>query len=175
MTDRAREEVKKMRMTCQKCQGEWVSPENAQRLIEERDEADRRAGAAERLRAYDQDTLQKWRACNDQRKKDAGFRFNDSFDVVWEAALAALKREASWRETVSKHGFDATDKENICHLFMAQVTRHRELSNLEFAAGDIDRGRHEWNLKHAEYMEELQRRVTALLNDCPTLETEEPA
>jgi hypothetical protein len=39
MSKKAIDQVKKIRMTCQKCHGECLSTENAQKLIEERDNA----------------------------------------------------------------------------------------------------------------------------------------
>lgn len=56
----------------------------------ERDEADRRAGAAERLNARLEDDARKHRLWLAEAKKQAGFGCNTSFDVVWAQALDAL-------------------------------------------------------------------------------------
>lgn len=60
-------------------------------LIAERNEADRRAGAAERNAAYYIDAYQKRRDWSDDAKEAAGYHRNVSFDEVWAAALSALK------------------------------------------------------------------------------------
>jgi hypothetical protein len=59
----------------------------------ERDDADRRAGAAERNLEYHKKAYvarNEWLA---KAKRDAGYSENESFDVVWEAALQALLSE----------------------------------------------------------------------------------
>lgn len=57
----------------------------------ERDEADRRAGAAERQLEHANDNIRARTRWLDQAKDDAGFHRNVSFDKVWAAALAAYK------------------------------------------------------------------------------------
>lgn len=56
----------------------------------ERDEADRRAGAAERRNAELLDSASKRGNWFRQAKRAAGYHENVSFDVVWAAALSAL-------------------------------------------------------------------------------------
>ena len=53
-------------------------------------EADRRAGAAERLRASDAEALRAYATTRSKMKTQAGYDDNVSFDVVWADALAAL-------------------------------------------------------------------------------------
>lgn len=61
----------------------------------ERDEADRRAGAAERELADANDSIGKRKRWLRDAKRDAGYHDNTSFDVVWVDALAALKASKS--------------------------------------------------------------------------------
>lgn len=65
-------------------------------LTAERDEADRRAGAAERERASDREDLIRLDRVRDTMKKQWGVHYNVSFDIVWDEALA-LKRAAERR------------------------------------------------------------------------------
>lgn len=64
-------------------------------LIHERDEADRRAGAAERLNAHLEKSASLTRSWLDEAKRAAGYSANVSFDVVWAEALAALLEKRS--------------------------------------------------------------------------------
>jgi uncharacterized small protein (DUF1192 family) len=59
----------------------------------ERDEADRRAGAAERELANLKEELLTYKDLRSQRKRAAGYDDDTSFDVVWADALAALKEK----------------------------------------------------------------------------------
>ena len=59
-------------------------------LEKERDEADRRAGAAERRMADYVDYRIKSTQWTDEAKRAAGYHVNVSFDEVWAEALAAL-------------------------------------------------------------------------------------
>ena len=61
------------------------------KITRERDEADRRAGAAERELAGEKDGTLRRNQWLDKAKRDAGYPTEESFDVVWEAALTALK------------------------------------------------------------------------------------
>lgn len=56
-------------------------------------ESDRRLGKAIRELDDANDTIHAWRSCRDQQKADAGYPSSVPFDIVWDAALAALKRE----------------------------------------------------------------------------------
>jgi hypothetical protein len=60
-----------------------------QKLKKDLDEADRRAGAAERNNEWLRDIASRRDDWLRQAKKDAGFHDNISFDVVWEKALTA--------------------------------------------------------------------------------------
>jgi hypothetical protein len=62
-------------------------------LEAERDEADRRAGAAERRAAGLEETAFKRRQWLDKAKRAAGFSTDVSFDVVWAQALEAYKAQ----------------------------------------------------------------------------------
>ena len=66
------------------------------RLREERDEADRRAGAAERSLSYLQDSENARKSWLSDAKKAWGYHDNVSFDVIWAEALA-LKKEKNER------------------------------------------------------------------------------
>lgn len=57
-------------------------------LVRERDEADRRAGAAERHTSKLADDLRRIDRVHDQMKDQWGVSRNVSFDVVWAEALA---------------------------------------------------------------------------------------
>lgn len=59
-------------------------------VTKERDEADRRAGAAERNLRYLQEDKYARTCWLDKAKRAAGYHTNVSFDVVWDAALKAL-------------------------------------------------------------------------------------
>jgi len=59
----------------------------------ERDEADRRAGAAERRKVDLEVAEIRHRQWLDDAKRAAGYHPNVSFDVVWADALAALKEK----------------------------------------------------------------------------------
>jgi hypothetical protein len=59
----------------------------------ERDEADRRVGAAERELANLKEELLTYKDLRSQRKRAAGYDDDTSFDDVWAAALAALKEK----------------------------------------------------------------------------------
>jgi hypothetical protein len=60
----------------------------------ERDEADRRAGAAERvLDSYEEERVARMNWL-DEAKKAAGYDRNTSFDEVWTKALSALLEKA---------------------------------------------------------------------------------
>jgi hypothetical protein len=56
----------------------------------ERDDADRRAGAAERRLEYVSDTVRCHERWSREAKEAAGYHHNVSFDVVWAEALASL-------------------------------------------------------------------------------------
>jgi len=57
-------------------------------LRAERDEADRRAGSAERRLAFEEDTNRKRRQWNDEQKRARGYSTNDTFDKVWHDVCA---------------------------------------------------------------------------------------
>lgn len=59
--------------------------------LADRDEADRRAGAAERLRAYAEDTTARRQAWLKKAKAEAGYEDGVSFDRVWDETLARAK------------------------------------------------------------------------------------
>lgn len=60
-------------------------------LTAERDEADRRAGAAERQLVSLREDANRHQQWLDNAKRAAGHSVNTSFDIVWADALAALK------------------------------------------------------------------------------------
>lgn len=53
-------------------------------------EADRRAGAAERVLAGLREDVYRMDQCRARQKTEAGYHRNVSFDVVWDEALAAM-------------------------------------------------------------------------------------
>lgn len=63
-------------------------------LRAERDEADRRAGAAERRLACEEDTNRKRRQWNDEQKRARGYSTNDTFDKVWHDVCALADGKA---------------------------------------------------------------------------------
>jgi hypothetical protein len=70
-------------------------PEAAARIAEleaERDEADRRAGAAERMAATVKERLVKEDLWRYRAKEERGYGFNVSFDVVWRETCAKADR-----------------------------------------------------------------------------------
>lgn len=62
------------------------------RVVRERDDADRRAGAAARQLEYAQDSASRRSSWLDKAKKEWGVDSNVSFDVVWAEALALKAR-----------------------------------------------------------------------------------
>lgn len=81
--------------------------------------------------------------------------------------------DAEALEVVVMPGFDGIDKENICRLFMREVNRRRLDTKARLLAGEITQDAYEWHQAHADYVEELQGRVTEMLNLCPTLPDKE--
>jgi DNA-binding protein H-NS len=82
--------------------------ENAVRTVtRERDEADRRAGAAERQLANASADLQRLTDWRDKQKEAAGYHRNISFDVVWQEALTAMLTTRGRRPTTLQHWKDA--------------------------------------------------------------------
>jgi hypothetical protein len=71
-----------------------------ERLEAERDEADRRAGAAERRLAYEEDTNRKRRTWTDRAKEEAGYHRNVSFDTVWRDLQTIVTAARAYRDTV---------------------------------------------------------------------------
>ena len=67
--------------------------EAVEALTSERDEADRRAGAAERRKMNLEVAEVKRRQWTDDAVRAAGFPLYASFDSVWAEALAALKEK----------------------------------------------------------------------------------
>lgn len=63
--------------------------------------------------------------------------------------------------------FDGIDRENILRIFHDEVVKFREESNFQFTVGEITTERHEWNLEHSKHIEELQNKITTILNQCP--------
>lgn len=64
-----------------------------QTLKAQLDEADRRAGAAERELASVRSELESLRRVRDQQKKQAGYDTNVSFDVVWTEILTKAQKD----------------------------------------------------------------------------------
>jgi hypothetical protein len=86
-------------MVIQPRHGDWVRYEDfaalSARLAEveaERDEADRRAGAAERGWEHDRDRLMTFNRVRDQMKDQRGFHRNVTFDKVWADVCAKADR-----------------------------------------------------------------------------------
>jgi hypothetical protein len=77
-------EVNYAPLTIQSCL-DW-----AKQLEAELDDADRRAGAAERVLAGIREDVYRVDQCRAAQKTAAGYHRNVSFDVVWDEALAAL-------------------------------------------------------------------------------------
>lgn len=64
-------------------------------LKAERDEADRRAGAAERLLANERDTNYRRTGWLDKAKQEWGCDRNTSFDVIWNECLHLKAKETN--------------------------------------------------------------------------------
>jgi outer membrane murein-binding lipoprotein Lpp len=62
-----------------------------ERLQAERDDADRRAGAAERENAHLRDSEAMRNSWFAMAKEDAGYGINTSFDVVWIGTMAKVR------------------------------------------------------------------------------------
>ena len=63
-----------------------------ERLRAERDDADRRSGAAERSLEHAQDTISRHRSWTGEAKKQWGVDDSISFDKVWEECLATKRK-----------------------------------------------------------------------------------
>ena len=74
----------------------------ARRLERERDEADRRAGAAERNMEELKDSKFRRERWLDKAKNDWGVNHRVSFDMVWEEALAARRERDELRARVAE-------------------------------------------------------------------------
>jgi hypothetical protein len=72
-----------------------------EQLRAERDEADRRAGAAERRLASLEDAAAKREQWLREAKEAAGFSPYVSFDVVWGQALEALRKDRQGGQALS--------------------------------------------------------------------------
>ncbi|GJD65134.1 hypothetical protein [Methylobacterium frigidaeris] len=70
------------------------------RLMAERDEADRRAGAAEREMASLKEEARKRRWWLDDAKRSRGYSMNTSFDVVWAETCAKADEADRLREAL---------------------------------------------------------------------------
>jgi hypothetical protein len=89
--------------------GDTIVEELATRLadvIKERDEADRRAGAAERRLEWANDSIQKRAQWLDKAKDQLGYHRNVSFDRVWDDLMTKIasgdKARAKFSERVSE-------------------------------------------------------------------------
>ena len=72
-----------------------------ERLTRERDEADRRAGAAERELASARETLACHSRSRERMKDEAGYDRNVSFDIVWSDLMTELARLRPSQPTTS--------------------------------------------------------------------------
>ena len=97
-------------------------------LTVERDEADRAAGAATRLLENARETIYRADQWKNEQKLQAGYRGNDSFDVVWKETLekarnSILKAEvaSAVSDAVSAIYFD--DKSDM-EKALYEVVRH---------------------------------------------------
>lgn len=64
-------------------------------VTQERDEADRRAGEAERRRDGDRDTLVRLTQWRERQKEARGYDYNVSFDIVWAETCAKADKAAT--------------------------------------------------------------------------------
>ena len=69
-----------------------VAADRIEALVKERDEADRRAGAAERSLESDRETLRRLGHWRDRQKEARGYPHTISFDVVWTETCAKADR-----------------------------------------------------------------------------------
>lgn len=65
--------------------------------------------------------------------------------------------------------FSVEEKTLIATLVADQITAHREGSEADYEAGRIDRGRHEWNLAHAEALCRVSARLLYMLAQTETV------
>lgn len=88
--------------TYDKLQEEWIrrtlGDEVLAQIKQDLDEADLRAGKAERMLANERESAQARASWLIQAKADAGYNPNVSFDEVWTEALAALKEKQQKEE-----------------------------------------------------------------------------
>lgn len=81
-----------------------AAEKEVERLAKERDEADRRAGAAERQMESLEDAAIKRRHWLSEAKRQAGYHDNVSFDVVWAETLAKAQALSPQPEPEAPHG-----------------------------------------------------------------------
>jgi hypothetical protein len=70
------------------------------RLEGERDDADRRAGAASRRLEWLEDDVRKSRDWMDERKAEVGIGKNDPFDKAWKVLVARAERAEAERDVL---------------------------------------------------------------------------
>lgn len=117
----ARDELAKLALKYDDLDGEFRSQNNlsgilserVQELQAERDEADRRAGAAEREMQTLKDTIARLNSVRSKQKREWGVDENTSFDAVWNEALALKAQPTNvWQQAI--------DHELVCaHLGVA--------------------------------------------------------
>ena len=73
-----------------------------QTVSKERDEADRRAGAAERGWEADRESLSTFRRVLDQMKEQRGYHRNETFDRVWDETCAKADRAEKAEAALAK-------------------------------------------------------------------------
>jgi hypothetical protein len=54
---------------------------------------------------------------------------------------------------------DYGEVDDLMELIHHKIVEHRELSNLRFVMGEITKERHEWNLGHSEYWENIFKKI----------------
>ena len=91
-----------------------------QELEAERDEADRRAGRAERHMAGLNDDVRRFEAVRRRMKAQWGVHENVSFDVVWQQALDAKASQAQRKQPLDEEAIErATDVKQGTPMFLA--------------------------------------------------------
>jgi hypothetical protein len=112
-----------------------------ERLKVERDEADRRAGAAERDNAYLRDGAERRAQWLSEAKAEAGYNDSVSFDVVWQETRAKATANGKEIERLRASLSDIVERCNNVHTWNADFNdpteRKRQLIGIDCAVADI--------------------------------------
>jgi len=107
----------------------------------ERDEADRRAGAAEREMASLKDDLYRLNNWRERQKEAAGYHRNTSFDIVWAETLSKAKDSDALKDDmafIKRWVQRVHDKETTLEEFYGVLRYYTPLKPVEAALARVE-------------------------------------